>query len=327
MSKLLILQMLPLFAFTGLSPIFTGIVMASVSRVDNVAIDHQSNLQIAVNQAEKPKSRIRLRPNFTPSTPVADAPSVEVSTPPPAPTEVAPLPKVEIPPPPTIFMGPPRGTMPVPAPIPAPVTAPPPPPPPVPAPDLAPSIEIESLPKVKNPTPVGNKSVPAPDYCYVGTWQITDLSDYWLPMIQHFTQAKVADPQTIGYGKVILTKDGKSLFESFDFEQRYNLKSKETGNQIDKVSLSLAGRATARFQDNNDRSLTFSSPNYRRMGSKLHLGEGLSLESDRLFTIFGNRDKPPAKLPYQCKDGDRLILKIPMPTGNKFIPIGLKRVS
>jgi hypothetical protein len=178
----------------------------------------------------------------------------------------------------------------------------------------APTIEIP-------PPPMGEP------YCYVGTWQIADLSAYWLPSIQSFTQATITDPQMLGYAKVTINKDGNAVFEAFDLEQKYTLKSKETGARIDRVSLSLAGNSTARFQVNADSTLTFNSQNYQRTTTKLNLGSGLKLTGDRLFMLFGDRDLPPVKLPYKCLDRDNIILRVPLPTGQKLIPISLKRIG
>jgi hypothetical protein len=58
-------------------------------------------------------------------------------------------------------------------------------------------------------------------YCYVGTWQINDLSGYWLPNLQNFTQAQITSPQMLGYAKVTMTRDGRAIFEAIDLEQQY----------------------------------------------------------------------------------------------------------
>ncbi len=194
----------------------------------------------------------------------------------------------------------------------------PPPSPTTVKPPLDPTIEIP-------PPPMGEP------YCYVGTWQIDDLSAYWLPSIQAFTQAKVTEPQMLGYAKVVINKDNAS-FEAFDLEQKYTLKSKETGARIDKISLSFSGSSTARFQANADSTLTFNSQNYHRLATKLNLGSGFKLTGDRLLMLFGEerqgqRDLPPLKLPYRCLDRDNLILNIPLPATQKLIPIALKRIS
>jgi hypothetical protein len=165
-------------------------------------------------------------------------------------------------------------------------------------------------------------------YCYVGSWQVADLSAYWLPSLQTFTQAKVADPQMLGYAKVTLNKDGSAVFEAFDLEQKYTLKSPQNGARIiDKIGLGLSGTATARFQVNPDSTLTFSSQNYQRLTNKLNLGSNLKLTGERLFIPFGDRDLPAAKSPYKCLDRDNITMRIPLPTGQKSINISLKRIN
>jgi hypothetical protein len=196
------------------------------------------------------------------------------------------------------------------------VNVPPAPPAPTTAPAPKPATSAVPIP----PAPVGEP------YCYVGTWQIADLSGYWLPTIQTFTQAKVGDPQMLGYGKITIDKNGNASFEAVDLEQRYFLKNKETGARIDRVSLSLSGSSSARFQVNSDSTLTFSSQNYQRLNAKLNLGANLKLTGDRLFLPFGDRDLPPAKLAYRCVDRDNITLKIPLLTGQKSISIALKRI-
>lgn len=219
---------------------------------------------------------------------------------------------VPIPPPPTIVV--PSTPVPI-----------PPPPPPV-APSTVPTVKLPTEIAVETPPPRA-ASVP---FCYVGTWQISDLNAYWLPTIQNFTQAQITAPQMLGYGKVTLTKDGDATFEAFDLIQKYTLVTKETGAKIDKIELNLGGAMTARFQVNPDSTLTFSSQNERRLTTTLNLGDGLKLTGDRLFKLFGDAPVakvPPQKLPYRCVDRDNLILKIPAPTGQKLMSIGLKRVN
>lgn len=170
------------------------------------------------------------------------------------------------------------------------------------------------------PSPIGEP------YCYVGTWQINDLAAYWLPSIQTFTQAKATEPQMLGYAKVTINKDGNAIFEAFDLEQKFTLKT-TTGARIDKIGLGLSGSATARFQVNSDSTLTFNSQNYQRLTNKVNLGTNIKLTGDRLFMPFGDRDLPPVKLPYKCLDRDNITLKILLPTGQKVIPISLKRLN
>jgi hypothetical protein len=198
---------------------------------------------------------------------------------------------------------------------PSPATVPSPPPLTVVAkPPAAPPVNIP-------PPPTGEP------YCYVGTWQVADLSAYWLPTVQTFTQAKVTEPQMLGYAKVTLYKDGGAVFEAFDLEQKYTLKSPQNGARIDKIGLGLSGTALARFQVNPDSTLTFSSQNYQRLTNKLNLGSTLKLTGDKLFIPFGDRDLPPAKSPYKCLDRDNITMRIPLPTGQKSISILLKRIN
>jgi hypothetical protein len=200
---------------------------------------------------------------------------------------------------------------------------------------MPPPPPVETIAKVKTLPPLGEtitkvKIPPPPSgepYCYVGTWQIVDLSAYWLPTIRNFTQAKVTDPQMLGYAKITINKDGKAVFEAFDLEQKYTLKVKETGARIDQIGLGVSGSATTRFQLNPDSTLTFSSQNYQRLTPKLNLGDNLKLTGDRLFMLFGDRDLPPIKSQYKCLDRDNITLQIPLPGGQKSIPIVLKRIN
>lgn len=83
----------------------------------------------------------------------------------------------------------------------------------------------------------------------------------------------------------------------------------------------------ARFQANPDGSLTFSSQNYSRQSTKLNLGENLKFSGDRGLLLFGDRDRPPAKLTYRCVDRDNMTLRIPLATGQKSVAISLKRIN
>jgi hypothetical protein len=206
----------------------------------------------------------------------------------------------------------------------------------IPPPPLAPKVAIVPTQKVVTPTidlpltsPILSALPPKPTvpYCYVGTWQISDLSAYWLPIVQNFTQAKVTEPRMVGYGKLTIAKDGRAAFEAVDLEQKYTLKTKDTGAKIDKLEFLLGGRAAARFKENPDSTLTFSSQNYQRLSSKLSLGEGMELNGDRLFTIFGDRLSPTMTLPYKCVDTDNIVLKVPLPFGKQLVPISLKRIN
>jgi hypothetical protein len=216
------------------------------------------------------------------------------------------------------------------------ITAPPAPPapetPPAPLPTPAVTTSPDPLPTkaAKNPTPPPVTIPPQPTgepYCYVGTWQVADLSGYWQPVIQTFTQAKITNPQMIGYAKVTIERNGNTSFEAVDLEQRYTLKMQETGARIDRIGVGLSGSANARFQVNPDSTLTFSSQNYQRLTTRLNLGESLKLTGDRLFPLFGERDKPTIKSAYKCLDRDNITLKIPLPTGQKSISILLKRIN
>jgi hypothetical protein len=221
---------------------------------------------------------------------------------------------------------------------PTPEPAPPPPPPPAPS-ELPQTKEVNNVAPAPQPLPTKEaKNPPAPavqsppqptgePYCYVGTWQVADLSGYWQPIIQTFTQAKITNPQTIGYGKVTIERNGYAAFEAIDLEQRYTLKTKETGARIDRIGVGLSGSANARFQVNPDSTLTFNSQNYQRLTTKLNLGESLKFTGDRLFPLFGDRDKPAIKSAYKCLDRDNITLKIPLPTGQKGIAILLKRIN
>ena len=197
--------------------------------------------------------------------------------------------------------------------------------PPTPPRDLlpvAPAIPTEPIAEPISTVVLASSGAP---YCYVGTWQVTDLNGYWLSSIQNFTQAQISDPQMLGYGKVSLTRDGNATFEAIDLEQKYTLKSAATGTKIDKIAINLAGTSYARFQSNQDGSLGFNAQDYRRMTARLHLGESLKLSGDRLFTLFGDRNLSPANSTYKCIGQDKLILKVP--NGQKLIPISFKRVS
>ncbi len=206
--------------------------------------------------------------------------------------------------------------------------------PPVNTPTFTPPAPPRDLVPVASAIPTEPIAVPistvmlAPSgapYCYVGTWQVTDLNGYWLSSIQNFTQAQISDPQMLGYGKVSLTRDGNATFEAIDLEQKYTLKSAATGTKIDKIAINLAGTSYARFQSNQEGSLGFNAQDYRRMTARLHLGESLKLSGDRLFTLFGDRNLQPANSTYKYVGQDKLILKVP--NGQKLIPISFKRVS
>jgi hypothetical protein len=290
----------------------------------------------------KPNRGIRVRQPLPPNSPVASklvaSTSSGMDIPPPPPTiEPTAAPTVKIPPPPTIEPTAAPTVKILPPPTIEPTVAPTVKilPPPTIEPTAAPTVKISAPPivAVRPPaaatltTPVVSAAPATKTYCYAGTWQISDLSAYWLPFVQNFSQAKVANPRMIGYAKITIAQDGRSLFEAFDLEQKYTLNSKETGAKIDNLEFILGGRATARFQANPDNSLTFHSQNYRRLTSKVNLGQGIELEGNRLFTVFGDRNSPQIPVTYNCVDRDNLILNLPLPVGKKLIPIALKRIN
>jgi hypothetical protein len=196
--------------------------------------------------------------------------------------------------------------------------------PPIPQKDLIPGASAAPIEPIPAPISTVVLAPSGAPYCYVGTWQVTDLNGYWLSSIQNFTQAQISDPQMLGYAKVTLTKDGNATFEAIDLEQKYMLKSAATGTKIDKIAINLAGTSYARFQSNQEGSLGFNAQDYRRLTTRLHLGEGLKLSGDRLFTLFGDRNLSPVNSSYKCVGQDKLILKVP--NGQKLIPISFKRV-
>jgi hypothetical protein len=272
------------------------------------------NRGIRVRQPLPPVSSVVVPP--PPSIEAQAAPVVQIPPPPPIEAQAAPI--VQIPPPPSIeSQAAPSVQMP-------------------PPPMIAPKVAIVPTNKVAIPTidlPLASPIVSAlpsksnSPYCYVGTWQISDLSAYWLPIVQNFTQAKVTEPRMVGYGKLTIARDGRAVFEAIDLEQKYALKTTDTGAKIDSLEFLLGGRAAARFRENPDSTLTFSSQNYQRLSSKLNLGEGMELNGDRLFTIFGDRLSPTMTLPYKCIDADNIVLKIPLPFGKQLVPISLKRIN
>jgi hypothetical protein len=113
--------------------------------------------------------------------------------------------------------------------------------PPTPPRDLAPGASAAPTEPIVEPISTVLLAPSGVPYCYVGTWQVTDLNGYWLSSIQNFTQAQISDPQMLGYAKVTLTKDGNATFEAIDLEQKYTLKSIATGTKIDKIGMNLAG--------------------------------------------------------------------------------------
>ncbi len=266
----------------------------------------QYDLIVTGEPLRKSKSSLALRPVIATPVPI-----------PPPPTLAEPLLRRIVVPSTPVPIPPPPGISPTPVPIP--------PPPPVQS-STAPTVQPPTEIAVATPPP---RAASTP-FCHVGTWQISDLSAYWQPTIQSFTQAQITAPQMLGYGKVTFTKDGDATFEAFDLIQKYTLVTKETGAKIDKIELNLGGAITARFQVNPDSTLTFSSQNERRLKTTLNLGDGLKLTGDRLFKLFGDEPvakAPLQKLPYRCVDRDNLTLRIPAPTGQKLIPIALKRVN
>jgi hypothetical protein len=255
------------------------------------------DLTVTAQPVRKAKSRLKLRSVASkPITPPKPRRIAESSVTPPTPRFIPPIPTDPIVPPKPSF----ASATNIPADPPTPI---------------APTIATVELPPGGAP------------YCYVGTWQVNDLRGYWLPTIQSFTQAQIADPKMLGYAKVTFTRDGNAIFEAIDLNQQYTLKSKATGAKVDQISVNLAGISSARFQTNQDGTLKFNSQDYRRLTSKLNLGENLKLTGDRLFTFFGDRDLPTANSSYKCLDRDNLMMKVPLPNSEKLIPISFKRVS
>ena len=185
----------------------------------------------------------------------------------------------------------------------------------IPPAPIAPAIATVEL------SPVG-----AP-YCYVGTWQVNDLRGYWLPIIQSFTQAQITNPKMVGYAKVTFTRDGQAIFEAIDLDQQYTLKSAGIEPKIDRISVNLAGSSSAKFQSNQDGKITFNSQDYRRLTSKLNLGDNLKLTGNQLFTFFGDQDLPTVNSSYKCIGRDNMTMKIPLPNSEKLVPISFKRVN
>jgi hypothetical protein len=270
----------------------------------NLHRSQQYDLTVIGNPSRKSKSRLKLRSvagnpvTVAKTKPPVDIPPVTPQIPPVVTPQIPPVATPQIPPVATPQI-PPVATPPI---------------PPVATPPIAATVEL--------PSPPSNEP-----FCYVGTWQIADLSAYWLPTIQNFTQAEISDRQMLGYAKVTITKNGYAQFEAIDLEQQYTLKSKENGVKLDRIGLGLAGNVTAKFQVNPDGTLTFGSQNDRRLTTKLNLGTSLRLTGDKLFTFFGDRDLPPVKLPYTCLDRDNMTLKVPVQANQKLIPISFKRVN
>jgi hypothetical protein len=168
---------------------------------------------------------------------------------------------------------------------------------------------------------------PTPKYCYVGTWEMSDLSQYWLPIVQRFAQTKVTSRLTNGKAQITFTRDGFSIFEARNFVQKYKLKFNQKGNKINEWGLTLRGSATAEYTESKGMKLSFSSPSYRWLRSQLDLGEDLNVTGERLFNLYGAEGKKTVSLPYDCLDRDTIVLKLPVPKAKKSISITLKRIN
>jgi hypothetical protein len=167
---------------------------------------------------------------------------------------------------------------------------------------------------------------PQPDGCYIGTWQIEDLSQYWLPTVQTLTQARIENPIGSGNAKLTFSADGKTQFEAKNFQQKYTLKSKTDRRAIDEIDLKLQGQATATYQVQGNNSLILANQTYDRLNTQLQLATGLELTGGNLFRVYGDTNTAPTGIPYQCVDARRLKIFVPAPTRNRLLPINLRRV-
>jgi hypothetical protein len=167
---------------------------------------------------------------------------------------------------------------------------------------------------------------PNPEYCYIGTWEVKDLSQYWLPLVQKFAQTKVSSKKTHGRAQITFTRDGYTIFEARDFQQKYKPKSAVSKNKFNEFELTLRGRATADYTEKKGMKLSFTAPNYRWFSSQLNLGEDLNVTGDRIFNLYGKGGKETVSLPYDCLDRDTIVLKLPVPKSEKLIALKLKRI-
>jgi hypothetical protein len=169
-------------------------------------------------------------------------------------------------------------------------------------------------------------SHPQPTGCYIGSWQVRDLSQYWLPTIQNLTQAQLIDPLGSGSAKLTFNPDGKSQFEARNLQQKFTLKAKNSREKIDDLNLRLQGQATANYQVQENSSLLFTNQAYDRLTTQMKLATGLILTGGNLFQLYGETDRTPTGLPYQCIDAQTLKIFLPVPNGSRLMPITLKRV-
>jgi hypothetical protein len=160
----------------------------------------------------------------------------------------------------------------------------------------------------------------------VGTWEVRDLSQYWLPLVQKFAQTKVSSKKTQGRVQITFTRDGYTIFEARNFQQQYQPKSAPSKNKFNEFELTLQGRATADYTEKKGMKLSFSAPNYRWFNSQLNLGEDLNVTGDRLFNLYGKAGQTTVTLPYDCLDHDTIVLKLQVPKTEKFISLKLKRL-
>lgn len=187
-------------------------------------------------------------------------------------------------------------------------------PPPPPLPNESPTVSAPPPP-------------PAPEYCYVGTWKVTDMSQYWLPIVQNFARGKLTTKPNEGNAQITFTKDGFSVFEARHFEQKYQLKSARQSDRINEYGLTIGGRATAEYKETEDKKLSFSEANYRRLRSQLNLGEDFNVTGEKLlFNLYGQEGEKSTTLPYDCLDRDTIVIKLPAPKTKKLIALKLTRV-
>jgi hypothetical protein len=210
------------------------------------------------------------------------------------------------------IMGPPNSPIAAKQPTPAKSSSVSPPPPPPPLPVLTDRSETALAPE--------------PNACYLGSWQVTDLSQYWLPTLQHMTQAQITNSTSKGTATLILSADGSTKFTAQNYEQKYILK-KKTQELVAEPILKLQGDATASYKVQPNRTLLFTAQTYQQLNSQFQFGNELKFDGRNLFLLYGDRRDGTAGLPYDCIDRRTLKLFIPLPAGSRMMPITLKRLG
>ncbi len=189
-------------------------------------------------------------------------------------------------------------------------------------PTTAPTPAPTNTPVPTNtPGPTNTPALAAGAACVVGTWEFSDMSEYFGSLMSQAGNPAQYEGQE---GKIIYTfgADGKAKIEAQDFTAKLKI---TVQNLSFPMEVKMTGSATADYTTSDPNKVTFSNNDVGNFKLSITMNgqEMSSITSDELAAFGLSSDPKYNTFTYECS-GDTLKYTPPLPNVK---PVVLKRVN